>query len=90
MAPLEIVSAETPEVEPDCPPVIPPVTIGIGHEKVVPTGIIPFTTSVNGIENPLSVQITDDILLILALGLTVTVTENEGLDPQLAVAGVTI
>ena len=57
------------------PPVIPPVTVGAGHVKLVPTGMIPSVilvgVSANG--NPLPVVLLMEVISATGFRLTVTV-----------------
>ena len=70
------------------PPVIPPVTEGADHAYVVPAGIIPLVPLTGVIPNPTPLQLTVVMVLMTAVGFTVTVTENTG-PLHIPVTGVT-
>ena len=75
---------------PGTPPVMPPVTLGADQPYNVPAGTMPFVTSTGVIVNNTPLQVTPVMAVIVADGLTVTVTVNAlpGQDPE--VVGVTI
>ena len=74
-------------------PVIPPLNpapVGGDQLKVVPNGMAPFVPSVGVKIKAIPPQVTVDIGLITATGLTVMVTVNVAPFPQATVLGVTI
>ena len=73
---------------PAAPPLIPTVTDGDAQVYVVPAGTTPFTPLVGDEVKLAPLQITAVIALIVALGLTVTVTVKEApiqLPPEVGV-----
>ena len=60
-----------------CPPESPPVTDGVDQLYVVPPGIIPFIESEGVTANDAPLQIVVVIAVMLAAGLTETVSVNE-------------
>ena len=56
------------------PPVTPPVTVGTAQLNSVPAGILPLMISVGVKEKAVPLHLTEDIALMVAKGLTVTVT----------------
>jgi|SRR5476651_1486619 len=70
------------------PPVNPPVTPGTDQLYVVPAGTIPLATLVGVTVNNTPLHVTVLIAVMLAVGLSVTVTENTA-PVQLPVIGVT-
>ena len=71
------------------PPVKPPVTEGAGQVYIVPAGTIPLVISVGVVVNEVPLQMAAVIALIVAIGLTVTVTVKAA-PLQLPDTGVTI
>ena len=74
---------------PVAPPVIPPVTVGRGHEYVVPIGTNPLVVFVGDTVKPAPLHAEAVIVVIAGVGLTVKVTVNV-LPVQLPANGVTM
>jgi hypothetical protein len=74
----------------DAPPVTVPVNVGTFQLYTLPSGTIPFVGFVGVTTNGTPLHVTVVIVLISAVGGTVTVTVNGAPSPQLAMLGVTI
>ena len=74
----------------DAPPVTVPVNVGTLQLYTLPSGTIPFVGFVGVTTNGTPLHVTVVIVLISAVGGTVTVTVNGAPSPQLAMLGVTI
>jgi hypothetical protein len=75
--------------ETDAPPVTVPVNVGALHVKKLPSGTIPFVLFVGVTTNGTPLHVTVVIVVISAVGGTVTVTVNGAPSPQSALLGVT-
>jgi hypothetical protein len=74
----------------DAPPVTVPVNVGTFQLYTLPSGTIPLVTFDGVTTNGTPLHVTVVIVLISAVGGTVTVTVNGAPSPQLAMLGVTI
>jgi hypothetical protein len=74
----------------DSPPVTVPVNVGTLQLYKLPSGTIPFVGFVGVTTNGTPLHVTVVIVVISAVGGTVTVTVNGAPSPQLAMLGVTI
>jgi hypothetical protein len=74
----------------DAPPVTVPVNVGTLQLYTLPSGTIPFVGFVGVTTNGTPLHVTVVIVVISAVGGTVTVTVNGAPSPQLAMLGVTI
>jgi hypothetical protein len=74
----------------DAPPVTVPVNVGTFQLYTLPSGTIPLVTFDGVTTNGTPLHVTVVIVVISAVGGTVTVTVNGAPSPQLAMLGVTI
>jgi hypothetical protein len=90
---IELILRKVPEIKfckvPDAPPVIDAEIAGIFQEYLVPSGTIPLVVFTGDTTNGTSLHTTVVIVLISAVGLTVTVTVNTALSLQNTDVGVT-